>query len=143
MSVCLSKQSKFAPNRPFPLYAPVNKHKEMRTRLRWTISYKSLHFVHPSLELVHLFSGRQERSIHQSSSFSIFGQVTCHVFIIKRSGTRKPQDLRFGGKVNFVVGLLARNIANLSYAQNTPLTQALKPLRSPPLTTSWILYMAN
>ena len=63
---------------------PVNKHKEMRTRLAGTISYKSLYFVHPSLELVHLFLGMQGRSIHQSSSFSIFGQVTCHVFIIKR-----------------------------------------------------------
>ena len=37
--------------------APVNKHKEMRTRLRWTISYKSLYFVHQSLELVRLFTG--------------------------------------------------------------------------------------
>ena len=43
--------------------APVNKHKEMRTRLRWTISYKSLYFVHPSLELVPLFTGMWERSI--------------------------------------------------------------------------------
>ena len=49
--------------RPFPHYAPVSKHKEMRTRLGWTISYKSLYFVHPSLELVHLFTGMRERSI--------------------------------------------------------------------------------
>ena len=50
-------------NRPFPHYAPVSKHKEMRTRLGWTISYKSLYFVHPSLELVPLFTGMRERSI--------------------------------------------------------------------------------
>ena len=49
--------------RPFPHYAPVNKHKEMRTRLGWTVSYKSLYFVHPSLELVPLFTGMRERSI--------------------------------------------------------------------------------
>ena len=35
----------------------------------------------------------------------------------------------FWGKVNFVLGLLARDIANYSYAQNTSLTQALNPLR--------------
>ena len=50
-------------NRPFPHYAPVSKHKEMKTRLGWTISYKSLYFVHPSLELVPLFTGMRERSI--------------------------------------------------------------------------------
>ena len=35
----------------------------MRTRLGWTISYKSLYFVHLSLELVHLFTGMLDRSI--------------------------------------------------------------------------------
>ena len=35
----------------------------MRTRLGWTISYKSLSFVHPSLELLHLFTEMRERSI--------------------------------------------------------------------------------
>ena len=39
-------------NKPFLHYASVSKHKEMRTRLGWTISYKSLYFVHPILELV-------------------------------------------------------------------------------------------
>ena len=43
--------------RPFPHSAPVSKHKEMRTRLGWTISYKSLYFVHPNLELMPLFTG--------------------------------------------------------------------------------------
>ena len=32
-------------NKPFPHYAPVGKHKEMKTRLGWTISYKSLYFA--------------------------------------------------------------------------------------------------
>ena len=50
-------------HRPFPHYAPVSKDKEMRTRLGWTISYKSPHFVPPSLELMPLFTGMQERSI--------------------------------------------------------------------------------
>ena len=49
-------------NKPFPHYAPVSKHKEMRKRLGWTISYKPLYFVHPSLELVPLFTGIRERS---------------------------------------------------------------------------------
>ena len=43
-------------NRPFLHYTPVSKHKEMRTRLGWTISYKSLYFVHSSLKLVPLFT---------------------------------------------------------------------------------------
>ena len=50
-------------NRLFPQYAPVSKHKEMRTRLGWPISYKSLYFVHPSLELVPLVTGMRVRSI--------------------------------------------------------------------------------
>ena len=39
-------------NGPFPHYALVIKHKEMRMRLGFTISYKSLYLVHLSLELV-------------------------------------------------------------------------------------------
>ena len=50
-------------NGPFLHYALVSKHKEMRMRLRLTISYKSLYLVHLSLELVPLFTGMQERSI--------------------------------------------------------------------------------
>ena len=49
--------------RPFTHYAPVSKYKEIRTRLGWTISYKSLYVVYRSLELVRLFTGMQERSI--------------------------------------------------------------------------------
>ena len=51
------------PNRPFPHYAPVRKQKEMRTRLGWEISYKSLYFVHPRLESVSFCTGMRERSI--------------------------------------------------------------------------------
>ena len=36
----------------------------------------------------------------------------------------------FWGKIHFVLSLLARDISNHSYVPNTPLTQALKPLRS-------------
>ena len=50
-------------NRPFLHYSPVSKHKEMRKRLGWTISYKSLYFIYLSLELMPLFTGMQERSI--------------------------------------------------------------------------------
>ena len=34
--------------------------------------------------------------IRQFSSFSIFGHATCHVIIIKRYGSRKPQGLLLG-----------------------------------------------
>ena len=50
-------------NRPLPHYAPVSKRKEMRMRLGWTISNKSLYFVHPSLELMPFFKGMRVRSI--------------------------------------------------------------------------------
>ena len=48
----------------------MSKHKEMKTRLGWTISYKSLYFVHPSLELVPLFTGMRERSITDEAKIS-------------------------------------------------------------------------
>ena len=53
-------------HRPFPHYAPVSKDKEVKTRLGWAISYKSPHFVQPSLELMPLFTGIRERSIGQA-----------------------------------------------------------------------------
>ena len=37
-------------------------HNQTRSRLRWTISYKSLNFVHQSLELLPLFKGMRKRS---------------------------------------------------------------------------------
>ena len=58
----IAKCERRVSNRPFPHYAPVNKHKEIVIGLGWTISYKSLYFVHPSLELVPLFTGMRERS---------------------------------------------------------------------------------
>ena len=42
---------------PLPHNAPESKHKERRTRARWKISYKSMYFVHQSLELVTLLKG--------------------------------------------------------------------------------------
>ena len=65
--------------------------------------------------------------IRQFPSFSIFGHVACHVTIIKREGKRKPQDILLGKKIHLVLGLLLRDIASHSYAQNTLLTQALNP----------------
>ena len=44
----------------------------MRTRLVWTISYKSLYFVHPSLEVVPLFTGMRERSMVWKTSLFPF-----------------------------------------------------------------------
>ena len=70
--------------------------------------------------------------IRQFFPLSIFGHAMCHVPVIKRLGTRKPQDLPWG-KIHVVLGLLARDMANHSYAPNTPLTQALNPLRPKPL----------
>ena len=49
----------------------MSKHEEMRTRLGWTISYKSLYFVHPSLEWVPLFTGMRERSIRSTLTIII------------------------------------------------------------------------
>ena len=53
-------------HRPFPHYAPVSKDKEVRTRLGWTYNFVQITtFVHPSLELMALFTGIQEMSIGQ------------------------------------------------------------------------------
>ena len=59
-------------NRPVPHYVPVSKHKEMRTSLGWTFSYKSLYFVHPSLDLVPLFTGMQEGLLYSWFGLSQF-----------------------------------------------------------------------
>ena len=53
--------------RPFPHSAAVSKHKKMRSRLGWTNSYKSLYFVHPSLNMIPLFTGMRKRSIAEES----------------------------------------------------------------------------
>ena len=59
-------------NRPFPHYAPVSKHKEMGTSLGWTLSYKLLYFVHPSLDLVPLFTGTKEGLLYSWFGLSQF-----------------------------------------------------------------------
>ena len=59
-----TKNITFLPNRPFPHSTPVTTLKKMRLRLGWTISYKSLYFVHPCLDLMPLFTGMRERSTH-------------------------------------------------------------------------------
>ena len=56
--------------------------------------------------------------------------------IIKREGTRKPQDLLLG-KIHFVLSLLARNTANHSYASSLEVTEnqlEYEQLRSKPLS---------
>ena len=41
---------------------------------------------------------------------------------------KKTLKISFRGKIHFVLGLLARDISNHSYAPNKPLTQVLNPL---------------
>ena len=77
--------------RPFPHYAPVSRHKEMRTRLGWTISYKSLYFVHPSLELMHLFTGMWERSITTMPFVSV-RDLTSEVKLFRLRVTLTPSE---------------------------------------------------
>ena len=77
--------------RPFPHYAPVSRHKEMRTRLGWTISYKSLYFVHPSLELMHLFTGMRERSITTMPFVSV-RDLTSEVKLFRLRVTLTPSE---------------------------------------------------
>ena len=50
----------------------------------------------------------------------------CQVTLIKR---KKTSRFTIRENNHFVLGLLARDIASHSYAQNTPLTQALNPMR--------------
>ena len=57
-------------------------------KLGMFILFQKCWFVHPNKV--------NSPPIRQFPSFSIFGHVTCHVTIIKREGTRKPQDLPLG-----------------------------------------------
>ena len=54
-------------NRPFPYSSHVSKQKEMRTRLGWTISYKSLYFVRPR---VGAFVYRNTGKVYSSNIFT-------------------------------------------------------------------------
>ena len=53
------------------------------------------------------------------------------VFFIFKIKAQERLKIYFWGKFHFVLGLLARDIASHSYAQNIPLIQALNPLRRP------------
>ena len=77
-------------NRPFPHYVQVSKHKELRTRVGWTISYKSLYFVHPSLELVPLFTGMRGKVYCTKSLF-----VGHYNFANRRGLGRVKEGFRF------------------------------------------------
>ena len=75
----------------------MSKHKEMRLRLRLTISYKSLYFVQLSLELVPLFTGMRERSIARGGGDSHMKQtgvliVSLRVFRAKRQYVKVPRS---------------------------------------------------
>ena len=63
----------------------------MRTRLGWTISYKSLYFVHPSLELMHLFTGMWERSITTMPFVSV-RDLTSEVKLFRLRVTLTPSE---------------------------------------------------
>ena len=77
-----------------------------------------------------IFLSKQNRLDTSSPIFFIFS------LIIKREGTRKPQDLLLG-KIHFVLSLLARNTANHSYASSLEVTEnqlVYEQLRSKPLS---------
>ena len=77
-----------------------------------------------------IFLSKQNRLDTNSPIFFIFS------LIIKREGTRKPQDLLLG-KIHFVLSLLARNTANHSYASSLEVTEnqlVYEQLRSKPLS---------
>ena len=63
--------------------------KERRTRLRWTISYKSMYFVHPSLELVTLFKG--EISIVSNNPYEALVSKGAAGQLVKKSQGQKRQ----------------------------------------------------
>ena len=67
-------------HRPFRLHsAPVSKHKKMRSRLGWTISYKSLYFVYPSPPQLDAFVYRNA------------GKVYRYIFMGIPGGRERPQ----------------------------------------------------
>ena len=84
----------------------------MRPRLGWTISYKSLYFVHPSLELVPLFTGMRERSIdwktvrvlwllgYRESWLSNLGFIPCKIGTL-RSGNAVRRQWKRCWKIDF------------------------------------------
>ena len=77
-----------------------------------------------------IFSSKQNRFDINSPISLIFN------LIIKRKGTRKPQDLLLR-KVHFVLSLLTRNTANHSYASSLEVTGhqlEYEQLRSKPLS---------
>ena len=54
--------------------------------------------------------------------------MTCHVSINVKA--QENLMIYFWGKIPFVLDFLARDIANHSYAPNTPLTEVLNPLNT-------------
>ena len=104
-------------------YCPLHLNKKLFKTLFSNFTYiyskcKKVRYVYPLSEQSIYLSN----PMRQLPSFSIFGHVT----IIKRQGTRGPQDLLLGKNSFFSMYPSER------YCQspNTPLTQAFNPLRS-------------
>ena len=74
-------------------YAPVSKHKERRTRARLKNSYKSMYFVHPSLELVTLFKGAI--SIVSNNPYAVLVSKGAAGQLVKKSQGQKRQLITF------------------------------------------------
>ena len=87
-----------------------------RRKLGMFILFQKSQFVYPN--------NVNSPQIRQCPSFSSFGHVTCHVTIIKQENLM----IYFWGRILSFLGLLARDTANHSYAQNTGFDPGLKPL---------------
>ena len=59
----LDRPDLFVHNRPFWPSNSLSTHSKMKFKLWWTISYKSLYFVTPHLQLVRFFIGMRKQSI--------------------------------------------------------------------------------
>ena len=92
-----------------------------RRKLVMFILFQTWQFFYPKNQIRHQFA----KFLH--FQFLVTWHVTwsCHV--------KAQENLKicFWGKNHLVLGLLAIDIANHSYPQNTSLTQALKPLSYP------------
>ena len=94
-------------------------------------------YIHSKCSWVCLSSFRNVNFLSKQNRFDTNSPVSL-IFnlIIKREGTRKPQDLLLA-KIHFVLSLLARNTANHSYASSLEVTGnqlEYEQLRSKPLS---------
>ena len=85
------------------------------------ILFQKCQFVCPNKENLSQFG--------QFPSISIFGHVTCHVTIIKRYGTRKPQDVPLG-KNSFCSRSPSERYCQSFICPQHPFDPSLKPLEN-------------